>query len=410
MCLAASCCYPPGYFHDLAANNDEDLENERNDVRDVLRCISSSPELNGKPRSQSAMNLTSRILLQLLQACAQPLQEIKEDPCMLFPETALHAFSALAKPLNSTAKVFARSPSDDLGLILTLATDILSNAGQRLIRAFPVAPVNDILPLSRLFNLAVSSLSPMLSTLAPIQAFERSVLHATDTLIQAASLSLLRIPELTSESTLRSTRYDIRGAMRSPGGEDHVGVLALMRLASESEVLARVFVSTKKSIVIDLCKLFEQLKAMEHERGRGVLHGRGVLPKSRRILLGVICRLEIATAGAAGASGVLKDIFVSAVTSIASLNAQINQPTADMLFQICEHVFDLAAFSPTMIGTLFNFKIDDAMSPEAICMNVLHSSGVFGYKSLSESAATDQSTLFQVRTWSSFFYNLRVSF
>jgi hypothetical protein len=395
MCLASQCRYPPHYFHDLGANNDEDLENERNDVRDVLRCISTSSASDGKPTSRSAMKVTSCILLRLVQACAQPIQEIKDDANMLFPETALHAFSALAKPLNSMVLVFAGSPSEDHAGIFTLALNILSTAGQRLIRAFPVVSVADILPLSRLFNLAVSSLSPMLSALATIQAFESNVLNVVDTAIQAASLSLVRLPELTSPSTLRSTRYDIRGAMRSPGGDDHVGCLALLRLASESEVLARVFVSTKESVVIELCKLYEQLKTMEHERGRGVLHGRGVLPKSRRILLGVICHLEVTTGGAAGASGVLKDIFFSAVNSVASLNTQINQPTADMLFQICEHVFDLAAFSPTMVRSLFDFKIEAVVSPEAMCMKVLHDSGVFGYKGLSDSNIPQES-IFQV--------------
>ena len=237
----------------------------------------------------------------------------------------------------------------------------------------------------------------MFSTLASAQAFESKVLGVVDLCIQAAALSVLQLPELSAPSTLRSSRYDIRGAMRSPGGEDHVGCLALMRLASESEILARIFVQTKSSVVIDLCRLYEQLKIIENERGRGVIHGRGVLPKSRRILLGVICELEIATGGAAGASGVLRELFESAVNSIAGLSAQMNsQFTADSLFQICENVFDLASFSPSMVGTLFDFKVEDHSSPQAVCLQVLHHCANHGFGGLSDSSIPTDS-LVQVR-------------
>jgi hypothetical protein len=100
----------------------------------------------------------------------------------------------------------------------------------------------------------------MLSILATSPVFERDVMTVVDISIQAAATSLVRLPELAAPSSLRQTRYDIRGAMRRPGGEDHFGCLALLRLATESEVLAQVFVRTNASVVIELCKLNEQLK------------------------------------------------------------------------------------------------------------------------------------------------------
>ena len=39
--------------------------------------------------------------------------------------------------------------------------------------------------------------------------------------LQHAIMSTARIPELMAQSTLDITRYDIKGTMRGPGGEDH---------------------------------------------------------------------------------------------------------------------------------------------------------------------------------------------
>jgi hypothetical protein len=119
------------------------------------------------------------------------------------------------------------------------------------------------------------------------------------------------------------------------------------------------------------------------------------MPKSRRILLGAICHLEITTGGTAGGNDVLRDMFVSAITSIASLRAQINHSTADTLSQICEHVFDLAAFSPSMVKKLFDFQIEDSTSPQAACLEVLHEVGNVGYQCLSGSVIPFES-IFQV--------------
>jgi hypothetical protein len=395
MSLATQCCYPPNYFQNLEEDNDEELENERNDVRDLLRSVASCSAPAGNPITLAARKIASSILLRLLQACAQPIREGHNEAAMLFPETAVHAFSALAKPLNSMASHYSKSPSDEYGEILSLALEIMSSAAKRLIHAFPVVPNSDILPLSRLYNLAASSLSPMLSKLYTIQIFESNVLNVLDLSIQAAALSLIRLPELIAPSTLRSTRYDIRGAMRTPGGEDHVGCIALLRLATESENLTRAFVRTKESIVLELCQLYGQLKTMENERGRGVLHGQGVMPKSRRILLGVICHLEITTGGTTGGTDVLRDMFVSAVTSIASLRAQANHFTADTLFRTCEHIFDLASFSPSMVNKLFDFQVEDSTSPQGACLEVLHEVGNLGYQSLSGSGIPLES-IFQV--------------
>ena len=65
-----------------------------------------------------------------------------------------------------------------------------------------------------------------------------------------------------------------------------------MRLANESGPLSMVFLRSKESILVDLCDLYQSLKRIEDQRGIEVFYGVGVLPKSRRILLGVICNLQ----------------------------------------------------------------------------------------------------------------------
>lgn len=386
MGLASQCGYPAGYFDDFGRNSDEDLESERNDIRDLLRTVAGiAPSLSEKPAS---IVVPVTILLRLVHACSQPIQEAAASN-VLFPEPALHAFSALAKPINSVASLWVQSAAnrtvgdslddsldDSINAILNLSFQIMLSAGRFVIQAFSVVSQNEILPPSRLYNLAVASLAPMLSTLASVSTMEPTVKGLVEIGIEAAAISLLRLPELSGPSSLRSTRFDIRGAMRSPGGEDHVGVLALMRLSSESDLLSHVFVAAKDSVVLDLCTVYEELKKMEDKRGPGVFYGIGVLPKSRRILLGIICNLEITSAGSAGASGALTSLFNNSVDSIVNIgeNQHFN---AENLFRVSESAFDIAAFSQTTVNSLF--AVSHVDSQRVSCLKVLHDAGNVGY-------------------------------
>jgi hypothetical protein len=385
MSLATKCGYPENYFFDFGANNDEDLEQERNDVRDVLRTVGGciGPDGSSRDADSNTVRVTSLILLRILQVCADSIQAAA-NTSNLFAESAAHAFSSLAKPVNQLAQSFVQSqlpPLQESRTILNLTLGILASMSQQLVDAFPHAAVSELFPISRLSNLAVSSFAPMLSALVSHSEFEQRVLSVVNLSIKSSAMSIVTLPELSAPSTLRSTRYDIRGAMRSPGGEDHVGCLALMRLATESDSLAHVFLRSDPTIVRQLCELYEKLKTMETERGQGVLHGHGVLPKSRRILLGVICHLEIVTGGAASVSDVLRGTFASAIYAIAHQCQQTSDYSADTLSQICENVFDLAAFSPTMIQSLYEFE--DARAPNSSALSVLRQAGVYGYHALS---------------------------
>lgn len=100
MGLASTCGYPAVYFDDLAANSDEDLEIERNDVRDLLRAVAGSGESGStfSPLSSGAppIGATLKLLLRLLQACEHSILSSRQHH-QLFEETVIHAFSALGK-------------------------------------------------------------------------------------------------------------------------------------------------------------------------------------------------------------------------------------------------------------------------------------------------------------------------
>lgn len=93
MALASSCSYPDGYFNNLGRSADEDLENERNDVRDIFR---STTNLEHSCHSSSTYSL--QILERLVSACLHAVQ--MQGGSELPPESAVHCLSALAKPLN----------------------------------------------------------------------------------------------------------------------------------------------------------------------------------------------------------------------------------------------------------------------------------------------------------------------
>ena len=410
--LAFRCGYPRGFFDDLGQDNDEELESERNDVRDLLRTISGIPNLVDGHNSVSLIYVGSSILLRLMQACALPVREAVASNS-LFPELALHTFSALAKPINSAAILYSKNVlpkkfENNIASILNLALEIASNAGKCLLHAFPIASINEVLPLSRLYNLAVSSLAPMFSTLCQIHSTKQAVETTVKIGINAAATSLLKLPELTGPSTLRQTRFDIRGAMRSPGGEDHgkleqtliipshvlthlflfhvynvsklslkVGVLTLMRLANESMQLSLVFLRTNDSILVELCKIHEALKAIEDQRGVGFFYGVGVLPKSRRILLDVICGLAVLPGANNQASRLLTDIFEKAVSSIVSAKPHLQNLGFESLSRICESTFDIAAFSPNTILSLFSTANGENL--QGMCLHVLHKAGNIGF-------------------------------
>ena len=376
--MAASCAYPKNYFDELGSLSDEDLEIERNDVRDVLRSVTGSGEGGSTSAAVSThgpLGLTSRILSRVLDSCNTVIMAANTTGDFSI-ETAVHAFSSLAKPLNFIAKCSVQSSgNEEAGRILDVATSLLGHICKLSIEAFHQnLHVKQVLPISRITEIAIASLAPMLSAI-----YQKGSQHPglLSLIIEASVLSLERLPEVYASST-RQTLYDVRGSMRGPAGEDHVGCLALMRMAREGNELTQAMSVAIAPSISRICSLYQTLKMIENERGFGIIHDRGVAPVSRRILLRVLCDLELASQGQIGASPLLKDLFESAVVTVASFKAKASFDEKSMGC-LAECAFDLSYFAPPIVSMLF---ISDQLGSDdtgTACVEALTNAVLAGY-------------------------------
>lgn len=410
MALASSCSYPDGYFNDLAQSADEDLENERNDVRDLLR---SATNLEYGFSSSSA---SIEILGKLISSCMHAVQVTGDN--VLPPEIAVHCLSALAKPLNLlVANLLKQDESTTTAtagaaIIVQNALQTLSLTCEKLLSHIPKSTIGALLPVSRLASLTIAAFSPTFSAICtqssnmttnPILCTLLEVTLKTLNLsIHQAEMSLLVIPELAAVSTLGETQYDIIGgeiyclslfqralhftntkfavkssftlAMRAPGGEDHCSCIALMRLASESDSLCQsmwqVYTDPisdsglcdgSVALLSDLCFLLHKLYQMERSRGFGVFHGIGVLPKSRRILLNVTFQigLNAMKSNENNQSLVQKLLHQLVQAPLNNLSVASSPPydTAARLHQLCEAAYDLGAFPFEIAQAVFSSSL-----------------------------------------------------
>jgi hypothetical protein len=108
MGLASNCGYPEGYFNDLSLRSDEDLEIERNDVRDLLRALVGPPFFSPDKIPQHLVPL--KILLRMLTECEHSVRS-SLDSRALFAEVVVHAFSALGKYYTIIIRTCPRSRS-----------------------------------------------------------------------------------------------------------------------------------------------------------------------------------------------------------------------------------------------------------------------------------------------------------
>lgn len=403
MSLATSCGYPNNYFANLGERSDEDIEIERNDVRDILRTVAGSGEggsTSDVVSEHGPLSVTNRVLSIILRSCGEA---VASTNC---PETAVHAFSSLAKPLNFLAKYSCQSGENDAETkhILDLALTLLCEVCQLVVQAFKDGtPVIELLPRARIVDITIASLCPMIAARCQLARSQPDFAKSRDgenvakflnLALEASILSIENLPELAAESQLRKAQYDIRGTMRSPGGEDHVGCLSIHRMANENDALTLALVGTAKQFMPRLCKLLQFLKSVEIERGFGVHHGKGVCPQSRRILLAVICRLEMASQGCGGASQILSEVFDHVIVTITTVGSHgVNEST---LAQMVEATFDLAAFPPPIVCTLF---VNENVSGEkkTVCLETLTSACLLGYKRQPEATTEFTEAIVQVR-------------
>ncbi|KAL9179854.1 hypothetical protein ACHAXT_007824 [Thalassiosira profunda] len=383
--LATSSGYPPGYFNCLTENNDEELEIERNDIRDVARSVCSLDACDLDTAGQKSPSIL--ILERIVTACNAATQQSD-----LPPETVVHILSALAKPLNKLGKICNKQPSATGCAMMTSALQAFGTVCDRLNASFDSRSVSEILPLSRLALMGAASLTPMFGKIAEAMGerpaaideerelfttFERTLLSS----LQHSMLSTANLPELAAASTLSWTRYDIKGAMRGPGGEDHVGCIALLRFASESDCLtSRIFQVYGPALLDDLLSLYNGLKASELERGVGCDHGIGVTPISRRLVLRVVSRLALHGANEKG--GIFLQQLVQA--PLVEMRSQRELAfSAEKSFRLCEAAYDLSFFSPELVADLFDTAPDD--------LAIMFESVVTGYSRLSFASDDDAS-------------------
>lgn len=96
MSLASACAYPVDYFDDLAGLSDEDLEVERNDVRDILRALTGFQEKDGDCDATVSNEMSLQLLLKILQVCDQALDSARQKN-EYFSESMVHAYSSLGE-------------------------------------------------------------------------------------------------------------------------------------------------------------------------------------------------------------------------------------------------------------------------------------------------------------------------
>ena len=217
LALGEACQYPRSYFLHLTVNNDDEIEVERNDVRDVARTVCS---LDSGVVNDSSPSL--HVLERIINACGVAINgciSANELP----HETAVHILSALAKPLNKLAKLYQDHPFPKGRTVMISAFTSLGIINEKLSDSFESTSMSDTLPISRLACMATASFSPMMSSLVKVihgaggeadTQLCSSLKRAMSSSIRQAILSSANIPELVAESTLSTSRYDIRGAMR----------------------------------------------------------------------------------------------------------------------------------------------------------------------------------------------------
>jgi hypothetical protein len=88
----------------MAANSDEELEVERNDIRDLIRVLAGSA-VEGQPMPDKPLTICLHVLSHILTQCRETLSHASAHR-QLCPETVVHAFSAVGKFNSSICITF----------------------------------------------------------------------------------------------------------------------------------------------------------------------------------------------------------------------------------------------------------------------------------------------------------------
>jgi len=365
--LSEKCDYPNTYFDRMELNNIEELEIERNDVRDIIRAICSF-DFGVEEFSRFSVTCLERTI----HFCHQG---ITDRPSLLPSETLVHVLSSPAKSIHGIALGLVSGSFRDNILgesIISKALDALYQSCVSLHEAFQDSyPLAHTLPISRLVTIIIASFSPIFACIVENKAsFSNELFIQLEQTIgiglQIICESLVRVPELVSASTLDDTSYDIRGAMRSPGGEDHCSCIALMRLVRDSDSLTQAiipltsnyFKKSKQDVLMDIVNVYTYLYSCEQERPPGQMHGKGVTPKSRRVFLNSMSKLGLCTLKSDPSSAdrfgqIFSTIFEKSINTVISSHHRCDLSVAERNYLICESCYDLAAFPSSYSKEVF---------------------------------------------------------
>jgi hypothetical protein len=165
-----------------------------------------------------------------------------------------------------------------------------------------------------------------------------------------------------------------------------------MRLSTESDHLAVQWLNaaayvqrvTINDVLLGLVKTHDELKECELQRGPAIDYGRGVTPKTRRILLNTIARLLFGPLKNASmidsARSRLHDTFLSNYEHVIHIYDRNDALTVEKMFYICERTFDLASFPPELI----NFSLTSDTSVCCPGFSIIISLCLSGYSLKSE--------------------------
>ena len=182
-------------------------------------------------------------------------------------------------------------------------------------------------------------------------------------MVSMALLSLRHIPELTAASTLATTcNYDIRGAMRGPGGEDHVACITLMRMCREARLKEMLINFIGPKFIQEMCGVYVYLK--EHGVSNDTA-GPHTTPMTRRIVLQTVSHI----ADVMGDNLALEAIFR---TTIADLKCDGGtRMDANKVRCMAEAMFDLCYFSAGVGNLLVMSNSNDSSDDVSISNDAL---------------------------------------
>ena len=378
--LAQQCAYPKNYFVDMTLESIHDLEVERNDIRDIIRCLTYSFDLastSGVENEFPPLHICFKVLERLVDACHRAFTESLHMG-VLVSETFPHMFSSLAKSLNHISAFYCRLPEkpDQIRQLLLKTLESAVALMKICLWSLQSTQMFEFFPVVRLANIGIASFAPMFVAIGRVGDPQLLTLLEAVLIvsIQCGIESVKSIPELAAPSTIGFTQYGIRGAMCSPGGEDHVGCLVLARLAVEEDSLTKLFVKLIHPYAEQLCELHQYLKQLEITRGRGIVHGVGVRPKSRRLIIQVLCRIHLFAENTARTSVLLEDLFQKSIGVMGSWR----DSTSDRPYLLLsDALLDLASFSPSIISGVFG--AEDNNSQDMVCLRGLVDACASGY-------------------------------